>query len=434
MLSSPSSNKHSLVDLTNDEKNEGVEQEGINPLLQDYSEQRAAKTEGLDLLWALRHFYGSSNIEFAHRILGPIYPADCSGESWLNDSNIQDYLSILEAQGFNGTKVVVIDSGHAASNVSSVCFVQSLMNDVQSRRKIKAKLEGANLIFCPVNLGGNHWGLWVLDRRDAENHKVYCLDGFNSNPFVREPEGYSKDQRTHFDRYIKPLAEFLNFDASQAFSQEIPRQQNSFDCGSAVCYWAKIIIRGTHLNEISSQKFDAEQYTQFRLEIAKAIVTQHKLSKLKKLEKRSGIGASIGKFFSVLRKDKKFMVAAPIIATVMTSALVWELSMLSALLVSAVSIAGLVGREKYQSYALKMAQADSQQYFSLQSEENKTYSQDLVHAFEVGQNAGTSWSGYAKSLFDTNATRHYGAFSAGMQAGMSNDKVISDGIKAAYPK
>lgn len=223
-------------------------------------------------LQMLSSLYGGKLVEQMHRLLQPLFLGeDLGGKSWLSDDCIGNFLRALvheyEQKNLN---VEFISSQKTISSTNAFIIDRFRKGEYQEE---KARLSQANLIFCPVKLKDNHWGLWVLDKRDEDSHKIYCLDGFNSNPFVSSPEGYAQSQNMYFDAYIKPLAELFDFDISKKYFQFIPRQGNGIDCGAVVCYWAKQICDNKlSLTSPIDVDFDPKKYTNYRMDIAKNIL------------------------------------------------------------------------------------------------------------------------------------------------------------------
>lgn len=257
--------KPPVLDLTSDDDSDVP---ALFP--QDEPKQAVYKNNELQ---ALCELYGDKAGSSAHRLLRPLFPSESLGDSsWLDDRCITDFLEVLvknyEKQGLK------------------LAFVDSLKSDVDGRgflidkwksglyQKDKERLSQADLIFCPVNLLGNHWGLWVLDKRNEHNPSVYCLDGFNSNPFADDVSGYAARQKINFDRYITPLAAEMGIDASQSYHHYVPEQGNNIDCGAVICYWAKQICDNVLTsNSPIDVEFEAKDYTDYRLEIAKMILS-----------------------------------------------------------------------------------------------------------------------------------------------------------------
>tara|TARA_R110002110_G_scaffold65206_4_gene180012 strand:- start:96128 stop:97069 length:942 start_codon:yes stop_codon:yes gene_type:complete len=273
------------IDLTADDGNEVI------PLsFDEYEQQYAHTSRGSDTLQALCCLY-RENVHVVHRLLRPLFPSKSLGDSsWLDDDCINDYLEALVSDyARQGLKVAFVSSQKANPGTNGF-IIERLNRKGRGRyKKDEAALTAADLIFCPVNLLGNHWGLWVLDRRAEQNHQIYGLDGFNSNPFVEHSEdSYAAHQAIYYKKYIMPLAKIFGVNASNAHHHYIPRQGNNIDCGAVVCYWAKQICdKERDINSPIDSDFDSKNYTAFRLDIAKTILSSHPGS----AEKRAAPGA-----------------------------------------------------------------------------------------------------------------------------------------------
>ncbi len=238
-------------------------------------------------LQRLSRLYGVKLIEQMHRLLQPLFPEESlGGNSWLNDDCIGNFLgALVNEYTQKNLNVEFINSLYSVPDTRNFIIDKFEQEEWPKQR---SRLAQTDLIFCPVNLSGDHWGLWVLDKRNEHNHKVYCLDGFNSNPFVSSPEGYAQSQSMYFDRYIKPLSELLGFDISKKYFQFIPGQKNTMDCGVVVCYWAKQICN----NKLSQNSpidldFDPKAYTDYRMDIVKNILADCSGESEKVLKKRT---------------------------------------------------------------------------------------------------------------------------------------------------
>lgn len=214
----------------------------------------------------------------ADRLMQPFLPNECSTTSaWLNDSCIEDAIRPIMQDDSN--------IGYIHSQYSKPQKRKSFLEELSEngpKKKMHARFQQANVLLCPVNLLGNHWGLWVLDKRNPHQHEVFCLDGFNSNPFDSkvEPLDYAKDQLSYYENFIKPIAQRYGFDCSKAFHYMVPHQVNSADCGPAVDYWAEKVVKGTLAQSHEALKGNAP-YESHRLEMAQRIIQAHAKEKVR---------------------------------------------------------------------------------------------------------------------------------------------------------
>lgn len=205
----------------------------------------------------------------ADRLMQPFLPNEYSTTSaWLNDSCIEDAIKPIMQDDPN---IGYINSQYSGPQKQK-SFLEELSENGQ-KKKMHARFQKANLLLCPVNLKGSHWGLWVLDKRNPQQHEIFCLDGFNSNPFdSKKPlADYAKDQLSYYEDFIKPIAQRYGYDGTKAFHYMVPHQVNTRDCGVAVVYWAEKVVKGTLAQSHEALKGNAP-YENHRLKMAHRII------------------------------------------------------------------------------------------------------------------------------------------------------------------
>ncbi|MBS0288965.1 MAG: hypothetical protein JSS07_02860 [Proteobacteria bacterium] len=123
----------------------------------------------------------------------------------------------------------------------------------------RARLLRAEIIFWPICLG-NHWYELIINQKDPFNIKISCLDGYNN--FSQHPQIFILGQKL-----VAALHGQHRLTNTLLQNLIVPRQDNSYDCGTVACYSAHRIC-----NELSpSWQAELCDYSKERLNIARAI-------------------------------------------------------------------------------------------------------------------------------------------------------------------
>ncbi|TVU50914.1 hypothetical protein EJB05_02311, partial [Eragrostis curvula] len=191
--------------------------------------------------------------------------------SFRNDSILEDRINNLEAKSYEDAWVVDIDgirikAGQLRRNVSQQYIFGEVINayvqlsdvendtasfistfDVQKladtrweltknyKKRIADKCKGKHLVFVPMNINGNHWGLLVLN---FIKHEVQILESLSLRDEELEMTLVESIQCCVEFSIMEGLVNFENpFDLREweiVPYVDIPRQDNSFTCAAFV--------------------------------------------------------------------------------------------------------------------------------------------------------------------------------------------------------
>ncbi len=181
--------------------------------------------------------------------------------AWLNDIVINNYFNWL-AQKYAVKKVATISS---LDFFSPTFFTQ--LSTRRRRQPEKSRLQEADVILVPINQH-THWYLLIIQKREDDIFNLITLDGFNNMPF--HPALWQKGEE---------LLAFLHPETSHSqriFTKQsslIVRQNNLYDCGAVICYYAKEFCEKM---QVSQDLKSARNYTLFREEITQAVASHSK--------------------------------------------------------------------------------------------------------------------------------------------------------------
>ncbi|TVU13651.1 hypothetical protein EJB05_37071, partial [Eragrostis curvula] len=184
--------------------------------------------------------------------------------SFRNDSILEDRINNLEAKEIHELVRTLIDqpisqTGHAQQHVKVInAYVQlsDVENDIASfistfdvqkladtrweltknyKKRIADKCKGKHLVFVPMNINGNHWGLLVLN---FIKHEVQILESLSLRDEELEMTLVESIQCCVEFSIMEGLVNFENpFDLREweiVPYVDIPRQDNSFTCAAFV--------------------------------------------------------------------------------------------------------------------------------------------------------------------------------------------------------
>ncbi|CAA7057549.1 unnamed protein product [Microthlaspi erraticum] len=203
----------------------------------------------------------NSNIDITGEVLQCLTPS-----SWLNDEVINVYLELLKERETREPKKYLkchfFNTFFYKKLVSESGYNYKAVRRWTTQRKLGYALIDCDMIFVPVHRGV-HWTLAVINNRDR---KFLYLDSLNGvDPMI-----------------LNALAKYLgdeakeksskNIDASSwdmEFVEDLPQQQNGYDCGMFMLKYIDFFSRGLGLC------FSQEHMPYFRLRTAKEILRLH---------------------------------------------------------------------------------------------------------------------------------------------------------------
>lgn len=216
-------------------------------------------TETLDRCYASvsTAFNKSQVVPHSHRLLLPLLKREFTIErAWFNEEIVNDFFKTLVQYS---PKIAVISS--------------------QTIRRINFDLTKTQLIFWPL-LVNSHWHLIIIDRGQTAKKaiSIFMLDSYNLFQSSDSPDIY----RQYACPLVNELLPGVLDEQLMAEHIQIPSQLNDYDCGPAICYWAKIFAQHycSHGQTPTTEelKHYMMDYTKFRKEIAKTIIAQKSLN------------------------------------------------------------------------------------------------------------------------------------------------------------
>lgn len=216
-------------------------------------------TETLDRYYAAvsTAFNKSQVVPHSHRLLLPLLKREFTIErAWFNEEIVNDFFKTL------------IKFSPKIAAVSS-----------QKTQRINFDRVKTQLIFWPF-LVNSHWHLIIIERVQAVKKviSIFMLDSYNLFQ--------NSDSTDIYKQYARPLVSELlpGVRDEQLIAEhiQIPSQLNDYDCGPAICYWAKIFAQHycAHGQTPTTEelKHYMIDYTKFRKEIAKTIIAEKALN------------------------------------------------------------------------------------------------------------------------------------------------------------
>ncbi|KAF8052354.1 hypothetical protein N665_1569s0009 [Sinapis alba] len=202
--------------------------------------------------------HANSNIDISGEVLQCLTPS-----AWLNDEVINVYLELLKERETREPKK------YLKCHFFNTFFYKKLVSDSgynykavrrwTTQRKLGYALIDCDMIFVPIHRGV-HWTLAVINNRDRKFLYLDSLNGFDS-------------------KILNALAKYLGDEAKEKsgkdidvsswdmeFVEDLPQQQNGYDCGMFMLKYIDFFSRGLGLY------FSQEHMPYFRLRTAKEIL------------------------------------------------------------------------------------------------------------------------------------------------------------------
>ncbi|KAJ0233051.1 Ubiquitin-like-specific protease ESD4 [Hirschfeldia incana] len=202
--------------------------------------------------------HANSNIDITGEVLQCLTPS-----AWLNDEVINVYLELLKERETREPKK------YLKCHFFNTFFYKKLVSDSgynykavrrwTTQRKLGYALIDCDMIFVPIHRGV-HWTLAVINNRDRKFLYLDSLNGVDS-------------------KILNALAKYLCDEAKEKsgkdidvsswdmeFVEDLPQQQNGYDCGMFMLKYIDFFSRGLGLY------FSQEHMPYFRLRTAKEIL------------------------------------------------------------------------------------------------------------------------------------------------------------------
>ncbi|CAH8391942.1 unnamed protein product [Eruca vesicaria subsp. sativa] len=202
--------------------------------------------------------HANSNIDITGEVLQCLTPS-----AWLNDEVINVYLELLKERETREPKK------YLKCHFFNTFFYKKLVSDSgynykavrrwTTQRKLGYALIDCDMIFVPIHRGV-HWTLAVINNRDRKFLYLDSLNGVDS-------------------KILNALAKYLGDEAKEKsgkdvdvsswdmeFVEDLPQQQNGYDCGMFMLKYIDFFSRGLGLY------FSQEHMPYFRLRTAKEIL------------------------------------------------------------------------------------------------------------------------------------------------------------------
>ncbi len=195
------------------------------------------------------------------RIVPPnLKPA--TSKDWLDDHCVNDFFRIIE-----------LSSENKIACVLSLLLTPEVDAYINKRNfQFFKRLRDADKIFWPYCIN-KHWGLLIIDHKVADNTcKVTMVDGFNTNYFLPENRETYELLKLNVTALLNNIhCNNNNYNANQTryLHFSIPKQSNTYDCGVAICYFAKQFAEKDQLAPF--QNLNAINYSPYRFDIAQTL-------------------------------------------------------------------------------------------------------------------------------------------------------------------
>ncbi|CDY09732.1 BnaC07g33290D [Brassica napus] len=202
--------------------------------------------------------HANSNIDITGQVLQCLTPS-----AWLNDEVINVYLELLKEREIREPKK------YLKCHFFNTFFYKKLVSDSgynykavrrwTTQRKLGYALIDCDMIFVPIHRSV-HWTLAVINNRDRKFLYLDSLNGVDS-------------------KILNALAKYLGDEAKEKsgkdidvsswdmeFVEDLPQQQNGYDCGMFMLKYIDFFSRGLGIC------FSQEHMPYFRLRTAKEIL------------------------------------------------------------------------------------------------------------------------------------------------------------------
>ena len=183
-----------------------------------------------------------------HTILEPGYSrgSNYRDNNWLNDEVINFYVWLILKRHRSELERLESLSAGAEENYPKVhmfntFFFKYLCKNYTKVRRWTKKTDifGMDFVIVPIHVNGNHWCLGLINFVHKKVQYYDSLRGSNQPAldllleYVQLEYKDKKKGDLNMDEWVKENR------------QDIPRQQNGFDCGVFMCMFAEYISRGT---------------------------------------------------------------------------------------------------------------------------------------------------------------------------------------------
>ena len=191
------------------------------------------------------------------------------GDSWYNDKSIDAYLTLL-CRTKNGRTTAVVDTV-----VMKYVFAQAHEKtpDYKKTRlfvKKNTNLLRNDLVFFPVNVGGIHWSILVLDMINAELYYLDSLTSKESTTYLHDavlqwikacwmrkgwvpPTFHQAEVKKSHGTYLYET--HMSNDRIQMRRAKVVKQIDGSACGVLVCMYARSLKSGTRMT-LNARKTD----------------------------------------------------------------------------------------------------------------------------------------------------------------------------------
>lgn len=207
----------------------------------------------------LRSLYTEVEVK---RLLAPLENpgAFLTSEAWFNDELVNNYFQQLAKQHPHVSVISSLMGGCTPP-------LPERLRSSSRYSEFKGQLSESPLVFWPIHQD-SHWYLVVIDNASTDKSNVYMLDGFNSKD-INLWNKYGFELATAIRPKLSSeqiIGEFIN----------VAKQQNYYDCGPLICFYAKLIAefyaRHKELPEISVLNTSEVDYTSFRKNIGDTLI------------------------------------------------------------------------------------------------------------------------------------------------------------------
>lgn len=205
-------------------------------------------------VWNMRNF--NQEIVMAFRV--PIYVRDLRTlrhGSWLNDSVIDFYLSMITARSQQQQQQQQQSSTLPKVFSFTTHFYSTLQNSGYQGVRKWAKRKQINVtqtdyIFVPINRNNSHWCLAVINNK-AQSFEFYDSMNGSGHQALAHLKEYMKLEAKNVD----PGFDVSIYDGYKMYGNSVkcPQQQNAYDCGVFVCKFVEVLSREGSLDSFSQK-------------------------------------------------------------------------------------------------------------------------------------------------------------------------------------
>jgi sentrin-specific protease 1 len=129
----------------------------------------------------------------------------------------------------------------------------------QKPRQRRINIFDFHYVLCPVNVGGNHWTLAVIDNKKKA---IFYFDSMNKSDqgHIEMLNKYVMDE--YLDIHSRPIQPY-----EVKYDVDVPQQVGGLDCGVFMCTFAELLTRRAGFN------FSQEHIQYLRNKIAWELLT-----------------------------------------------------------------------------------------------------------------------------------------------------------------